>query len=319
MATSRKRIRLETAGLPEYLQKVNSKEIEGTYGEDDLLTADEELINDEKVKKYTENQNFEFLPLLLNGEQTGYAKCTLPLCQERLNDRAKAVAWRCQQYNRSGLLKRDVLRHLETYHLSEVEETLKRSEQRHKRALSQQSDSSQPSIALFAQPSKKKLDQNTVNQLRKMNAAIIAENSLSLDFFANDAVIMRDRYILEKLGYDPDEVFRFNKGKTALKLDLFKTGFENAKIIAKVAPALADQHRWALLIDHQAILHLNNEEDNEALGIALILSANDEQRYSYLLSFEASKSKTHQETIKMVRQTAKETHEQKQKKYFVEF
>ena len=56
------------------------------------------------------------------------------------------------------------------------------------RSKSQNAGSAEPTKTEALMPRKKKLDQNTVNQLRKMNAAMIAENHLTLDFFASDAV-----------------------------------------------------------------------------------------------------------------------------------
>ena len=312
MATGRKRLRLEAAGFSDYLSKVDKGEIEGNYQESDLLLlADDKLKNDPVFKKYTEKDEFEFHALIFDGEQTGYARCTDETCRRRLKDREGKIVFQCQQYNRDGMLKKYVIRHLSTYHLSDAEEIIKRNESRQKRILSQQSDSSQPSISMFTTSSKKKIDAKAVSGLQQRNAAVIAEKGLSLDFFVNDVVLERDRFLLEKLGYDPDEVFRFNRGKTAVKNDLFKTCNENNKKIAKVAHSLADTHRLAWLIDHQSLPNLPNEPADDALGSALILTADDGHRYPYLLAFDGVRNKTNDETVRMVRQTAKETHAHK--------
>lgn len=91
MATSRKRIRLQAAGLNDYIQKVNNGEVEGDFGDSDMLAADEELFNLPAVKKFTDNQTFEFRALMFDGVQTGYAKCTHELCQQRLKDQRCSI------------------------------------------------------------------------------------------------------------------------------------------------------------------------------------------------------------------------------------
>ena len=116
----------------------------------------------------------------------------------------------------------------------------------------------------------------------------------------------RDRYILRMLGYDPDQVRRFNRGKNAVKEDLFKTGSENARLIRSVAPQLADQGRLALAVDHQSILHLKKEDCRDACGSGLVLSASSGKRHEYLMGYEPTITTGARETVRVVRQHAQE-------------
>ena len=308
---SRKRRRLEENDVDEYITNVDNGTREGIFGAN--VCTEDLYPDDPEYKKFRERHEFEIQPLLMKiGDQqleTGWARCTLSICQERRLSNAKGRVFRIQQKNRDGVLKRDIIRHFTQFHLTEEEEKEKKEAERLRRIAGRRrlpADSAQPSMELFAQPVLKKLTPQIAEELKKMNAAIIAEEGLSLDFFKKDAVIERERFLLKSVGYDPDEVHRFDRGKNAVKDDIYKEGSKNARIIRSVAPQLADKSRLSIMIDHQSILQLSNEETRDALGIGLILSSVDDKRYSYLLSYEATETTAANETVRVARRVAQE-------------
>ena len=257
------------------------------------------------MKKCREKDPFKFHALLFQGEQTGYAKCTYGKCHERIRE----PIFQVQEQNRDGLIKRLLLRHLNTYHVSdeEISERLKRTRELQQRARNQRATSSQRSMDSFVQVlSTRKLNEQVVKELRSLNAGVIAGNDLSLDFFASEEMIARDSFLLQSNGVDPDEVHRFNKGSTGIKNDLLKTASANRQLISSVVPELAKHSRLATLVDHQKILHLTNETNADALGFGLVLSATDNKRYSFLLGFEAVESTRNADTVHIAREIAQE-------------
>ena len=306
--TSRKRRRLDQAGLEEYINNVDNGVTEGVFGSN--ICTEDLYPNDPLYKKFREQDTFEIHPLMLEDMATGWARCTLPKCQERrMQSRQQSRIFQIQQKNRDGVLKRNIIRHFEQWHLTDEEQKEKRETERLRRIAGKRrvaADSAQPSMELFAQPTLKKLNPQTSEELQKLNAAIIAEAGLSLDFFTKESVMKRDEFLLKSLGYCPEQVHRFNRGKHAVKEDLFKAGSENARLIQSVAPQLADKGRLALMIDHQSILHLKNEDCRDALGSGLILSSTSGTRHEYLLGYEATGTTGTRETVRVVRQHAKE-------------
>ena len=310
--SSRKKRRLEETGLRDhgslkkYTDGVRDGEIEGVFGNN--VFTDDWHPHDPQIKKYRDRGSFELQPLLLDNMETGWVRCTLPLCKERMLSRKNERIFQAQQNNRDGLLKKNVLRYFELHHLTEEEESAKRQAERQRRIDARRpassADPDQPSIELFAQPTKKKFGPQVVEELKKMNAAVIAEAGLSLDFWTKSAVIEREKYLLESMGYDSEQVHRFDRGSSAVKADLYKVATKNANAIKKVLPQLADKSRIALMVDHQAILQLTNEPNRDALGSALILSAIDDKRYSYLMGFESVSTTSTSETVRIVRRTA---------------
>ena len=103
MANDRKRRKLEELDLPDYIKKINAGEMDGTFdAQTDLLNA--HYANDELLLKYRQRDDFEFHALLLDGMTTGYARCTLEKCKERMkNGPEKAVVFMVNQQNRSGI------------------------------------------------------------------------------------------------------------------------------------------------------------------------------------------------------------------------
>ena len=304
---SRKRRRLDNAGLDDYINNVDSGQTEGVFGTN--LCTEDLYPNDPDYKKFRERDTFEIQPLMLDGVTTGWARCTLPRCQEQRMSSKQSKIFQIQQKNRDGVLKRNLFRHFEQWHLTDEEQKEKREAERLRRIAGKRkvaADSAQPSMELFAKPALKKLNPQSIEELQKLNAAIIAEAGLSLDFFTKESIMERDRFLLKSVGYDPDQVQRINRGKHAVKEDLFKAGSENARLIRSVAPQLADKGRLAMMIDHQAILHLKKEDCRDAMGSGLVLSASSGKRHDYLMGYEATGTTGARETVRIARQHAKE-------------
>ena len=116
----------------------------------------------------------------------------------------------------------------------------------------------------------------------------------------------RDRFLLESIGVDPNEVQRFNRGAAAIKNDLYRIGSENQRLIRSVAPQIAAKSRFGVQIDHQAVNNLRNEPHNDACGSALILSATDSKRYTYVMGFDNVASKANHHTTVLINQILKE-------------
>ena len=136
--------------------------------------------------------------------------------------------------------------------------------------------------------------------MRRANANVIAQSRLSLDFFTNEAMIERDQILCRIAGIHEDEVSRFNRGSTAVKNDLFKQGDYARDLIRKTIPLLAARNRVAALIDHQAILHLTNVKEKDALGVGLVLTAIDHRRHSFLCGYNPTMDTSQNETIVIV-------------------
>lgn len=307
MANDRKRRKLEELDLPDYIKKINAGEMDGTFdAQTDLLNA--HYANDELLLKYRQRDDFEFHALLLDGMTTGYARCTLEKCKERMkNGPEKAVVFMVNQQNRSGMQHRFMKRHLVNYHKNdeEIEQAAQQRREARREAQQARREASQPLITAFAQRSSK-LGSDVVTELKSLNAAVIATQNLSMDFFVSEEMIERDRYLLKAAGVDPMEAHRFDRGAVAVKNDLFQTGSANWRLIKSVAPQIAQKSRFGLLIDHQKVLNLSNEPHDDALGVALILSATDGKRYTYVLAFENVESTRNQHTVTLVNQIAKD-------------
>lgn len=307
MAQARKRRRLEELDLSAHIDKINTGEILGTYEEVDLVNKHFAL--DELALKYKERDDFEFNALLLDGMTTGWARCTLEKCRERMkNGPEKSIVFMCNQENRSGMQRRFMERHFRNYHKTdeEMEEaSKKRKKSRNQARLNPQQQNSQPTILDFAKRPSKCLGSDDVNELKALNAAVIASKNLSMDFFVSEEMMERDAYLLKSAGVDPSEVHRFNRGAGAVKNDLFLTGSANWRLIKSVAPRLAEKSRLSMQIDYQKILQLTAESDKDAIGCALILTATDKRRYNFVLAYENVKSIRTLDTVKHVNEVAK--------------
>ena len=303
MANAKKRRRFEEMNFESYRTKVNSEEIIGNFDDQDLVNI--HFAADPLVRKYKERDSFEFHALLFEDEQTGYCKCTPERCQERLKREQGDIVFQCQEYNRAGLQRKFLERHLHCYHKTEEELTSQKRKSKNKIT---QRKKSQPSIMDFVESarSKKQIDHGDVQELKARNAAVIAGCNLQLDFFITEEMMERDRFLLESVGVDPNQAQKFNRGSTAIKEDLFKIGNSNRQLIKSVAPKLAAKSRLTMQVDHQSVIQLTSESSPNALGTALILSATDEKRYSYLLGFENVPSTRIADTVKLAQQAAQD-------------
>ena len=150
------------------------------------------------------------------------------------------------------------------------------------------------------------------SRLRQANAQIVASAHTSLGFFGKEELRNRDRILLIQGGFDPDEVFRFDKGDTTTKRDIIKISEAQLNLIRRCAPKLAEKNLLAVTVDHQAITPLVNHTEKNALGIGLVLSADvgaqdgKAQRYSYLLQYEPCHNVGNEDTVKSVKKTLEE-------------
>ena len=303
MANARKRKRLEELDFQAYLTKIDSGEEIGTYDDNDLI--DVNFLDDKITLKYRERESFVFNALLFDGSQTGYARCSLPRCQERLKKEQGAVVFQCQEYNRSGLQRKFLDRHLKVYHKTEEElESQKRKSNKEKKQSAKKREPSQASMLDFVQPATKEIKYSDLEKLKAQNASVIASCNLSLDFFTSEEMMERDKFLLELAGINPMQAHKFNRGETAVKEDLFKIGNANRQLIKSVAPKLAEMSRISMQIDHQAVLQLTAETGKDAYGSAIILAASNGKRYSYLLGFENVESTRIADTVKLTQQIA---------------
>ena len=301
MANAKKRKKFEEMNFEAYLKRVDSGEEAGQF-EDGVDIIDINHAADPLTLKYREREPFVFNALLFEGMQTGYARCSIERCRERMKRDEGKVVFQCQEYNRNGLQRRFLERHLTVYHKTEQE----LEAQKRKRRRPSAPHPSQERMTTFLQPKKKQISHANKEKLKTLNAAVIASNNLSLNFFVSEEMIERDRFLLEAAEIDPDQVYHFNRGETAVKEDLFKVGNANRQLIKSVAPQLAEKSRLSWIMDHQSILQLTNEPSRHALGIGLLLAATDGKRYPFLLSYESVESVRIEETVRVGKNVAKE-------------
>lgn len=207
-----------------------------------------------------------------------------------------------QDSARHGVKKQLLLRHFKKYHQNNEEST----------AREEMTDSSQSTITQFVRKRGKKLPDRAVEALRRSNAQIVASAHTPLGFFGKEELRNRDRILLLEGGFDPNEVYRFDKGETTTKRDIFKISDAQVELIRRCAPSLAKKNLLAITVDHQTINALTNQTECKAIGIGMVLSAdtgaqNEElQRNSYLLKYEACDYSNNDETIKSLKKTLEE-------------
>ena len=208
-----------------------------------------------------------------------------------------------QDSARGGVKKQLILRHFRKYHKKDQELTAQREEM---------TDSSQSTITQFVRKKGKKLPDRAVEALRRSNAQIVASAHTPLGFFGKEELRNRDRILLVEGGFDPNEVYRFDKGETTTKRDIFKISDAQVELIRRCAPSLAKKNLLAITVDHQAISSLSNQTESKAIGIGMVLSSDtgaqngELQRDSYLLKYEACDYANHEETVKSLKKTLEE-------------
>ena len=174
-------------GVRDYIDSVNAGEVEGEYGENILKGCKESVIN-----AFLEKEPFEILPLMYKGYQIGNGKCTHPTCT------AKAISTNHRTFvindgRRSGMKPYHIIRHCERNHVSAKDKFAKKR--------SEKTNEKQRSLQEFL-PTKKKLNQETIQGMRQRNKQVISYNNTAIGFFGKKSVKDRDRYLLEQLGYD---------------------------------------------------------------------------------------------------------------------
>ena len=291
--------------IVDLVNKVNTAQIEGQYEERNLCAPDSMICKLHKdVRKFVEQDDFEVVALMdEDNAHTGYAKCSLPSCQARMIAVGERV-FKCQDSASSGVKKQLLMRHFNRFHKTNVESFAQRDEML--------SDSSQSTITQFVRRKGRKLSDKTVENLRASNAQIIASAHTPLGFFGKEELRKRDQILLIEGGYDPEEVYRFDKGETTTKRDIFKISRDHLELIRRCGPKLAEKNLLAVTIDHQVINRLVNHPETKAFGVGLTLSADRNsknepaQRHSYLMKYEPCQSATHEDAIKLTKKTLEE-------------
>ena len=156
MSHARKRRRLEELNLQDHIDKINAGEISGVFdAQTDLVSK--HFANDQFALKYKQRDDFEFHALMLNDMTTGWARCTLESCKERMkNGPDKAVVFMCNQENRSGMQRRFMERHLMNYHKTdeEIEEQSQKRKKTRKEARLSRQQNNQSSMLNFTRSTK---------------------------------------------------------------------------------------------------------------------------------------------------------------------
>ena len=278
MSQSAKKRKFEAIeGVKDYIEKVNHGEIEGEYGENVLKGC-----QDPQIKEFLEKEPFEILPLMYKGYEIGNGKCTRPQCIEKgaiSNNRTFVI----NDNRKSGMKPFPVLRHCKNNHISQKEKAAK------KRA--GKSNENQPTLQQFM-PQKKKLSQETIKGMRQRNKQVISYNNTAIGFYGKQVSKDRDRFLLEQLGYDGNEVNKFDVGAESVKADSRKTALQNRQFIASVAEKCAIKGVFGVTIDHKATANQTAEEEKWNLGIGLMFTNDNLEREHYLLDYVPVKDQT---------------------------
>ena len=116
----------------------------------------------------------------------------------------------------------------------------------------------------------------------------------------------RDEELMKMCGYSGADVPKFNKSAETMKKDAFKESKENQALIKRAAPKLVKEGRLACAIDYKAIKNQKGDEEPDALGVSLIMTLEDFQRYSYLIDYLPSFEKDKETTVALARRTLEE-------------
>ena len=270
MSQAGKKRKLDMDEVKEYIENVNAGIVEGEYGENILKGC-----KDAKINAFLEKEPFEVLPLMYKGHQIGNGKCTHPICVEKAQSSTHRT-FVINEGRKSGMKAYNIIRHCERNHVSAKEKSAKK--------LAEKSKQNQPSMKQFI-PTKKKLSQETIKGMRQRNKQVISYNNTAIGFFGKKSVKDRDRYLLEQLGYDGNEVNKFDVGAESVKSDSRKTSLENRQFISSVADKCAEKGVFALAIDHKATANQTAEEEKWNIGVGVIFTDDDFEREYYLLDY----------------------------------
>ena len=260
-------------GVKEYIGQVDAGEEEGEFGKNCLVGC-----KDPEIKEFLEKEAFEIHPLIYKGHEVGSGKCTLPSCVEKSKITKKKTFVINDQY-RSGFKLEHIRRHCRRHHV----------ESKPKSKTKQNIDKSQTTLHKFIP--KKKLNKETVSKMRLLNNQVIAHNNTSLGLFAKKEMKDRDRFLLESMGYDGEEVDKFDVGAESMKNEARKTSESNKQIIKSAIQDCVAKGRYpfSILLDHKSTRNQTAEEENWCIGVGLLLTddldPDDLERFPYLLDY----------------------------------
>ena len=294
-----------------YIEKVSAKEIDGEYDTRDLCAqfSDKEL-----MKQCQAARKFEIHQLRFNGKNTGYGRCTDQRCRDSMWLKDKSAIFMTNPLKTAGARWQQIDRHLKK-HL--------KMDGANNAGSSAKTSGGPTQSTLHAFTKAKKLPKSVIEEMRAHNINVVAQRHTSLNFFSKEEVRERDRALLKAGGFDPDEVNKFDRTGPTVKKDLERKSQSNSVLIAKIAPTLAEEGRIALALDHMDIQNMKNQKliginlqdgstadavrPKHALGILLILTAEDKTRSAYLLKYCAVAEKTNQATLRWARETLQES------------
>ena len=287
MSKSAKKRKIDAMeGVQDYIDKVNSGEIEGEYGKN-LISGCEDF------KNLCDKDKFEICPLLYKGREIGIARCSHPNCEAKGKLNAKCT-FAINDNRRAGYKPQLIIRHCERNHKSAKE----------KAAASRlaKSKSNQSTLDQFLP--KKKIDKETIQGVRQRNKKVIVNNNTALGFFASEAMRERDGYLIDRLGYDSSDVKKIDPGAESVKTDSRKTSAQNRTFIKQVAGKCAKEGVFAVVLDHKASSNQTAEEEKWNLGIGLISTDVDENldREHYLLHYVPVKDQKVETNLPIVKE-----------------
>ena len=298
-----------------YIEQVAAKEKDGEYDTRDICGQKfKQEFQNKRMQTAQEAGKFEIHQLLFKGQPTGYARCSSQKCRDAMWMKKKIAVFQINPYKTQGAKWQLLERHLKTYHSSagEADEA----------ASSSKTKSGPQQSKLNVTTKGKKLPLLAVQRLRKHNINIAAKRRTSLNFFAKDEVREKDQELLELGGYDPNEVYRFDRTGPTVKKDLERNSRSNKELIADIAPKLAEEGVFALAMDHMEIKNMKNQKligvnlhdentaeavrPTHALGMQLIISV-EGGRKGYMLGYSAVPEKTNETTLKWAREILQES------------
>ena len=292
-----------------YIDQVAAKEKEGEYDTRDICGQKFKESQNKRIQTAQEAGKFEIHQLLFKGQPTGYARCSCQNCRNSMWIKKKIAVFQINPYKTQGAKWQLLERHLNTYHSS--------AGKADEAASSSKTKSGPQQTKLNVTSKAKKIPMSLVEEMRNHNINVVARRHTSLNFFAKEEVRERDRALLRAGGFDPDEVFKFDRTGPTVKKDLERNTQSNRALIAEIAPKLAEEGLFALALDHMEIKNMKNQKvigvnlhdgsnadavrPKHALGMQLIISA-ERGRKAYMLGYCAVPEKTNETTLRWARE-----------------
>ena len=167
-----------------YVERVSAKEKEGEYGTRDLCAqhSDKEL-----MKKCQAARKFQIHPLMFNGKNTGYGRCSDRTCQDAMWLKEKSAIFMTNPLKTAGARWQQIERHLKKHSkldaLNDADQSAKSS------------GSTQTRLNIFTKA--KKLPKSVIDEMRIHNINVVSQRHTSLNFFSKDEIRDRDRTLLK--------------------------------------------------------------------------------------------------------------------------